>query len=93
MILEFLANVLSLFTNLNKEMQSEEKRIYLLHEEVSGLLKTILEFYIKPEYLEATPLPDVQFKDTTKFLPLDHTYLGAKPTAALANNLPTLDKS
>ncbi|CAN8031085.1 unnamed protein product, partial [Ixodes persulcatus] len=48
---------------------------------------------IKPEYLEATPLPDVQFKDTTKFLPLDHTYLGAKPTAALANNLPTLDKS
>ncbi|EEC06393.1 hypothetical protein IscW_ISCW003795 [Ixodes scapularis] len=39
---------------------------------------------MKPEYLEATPLPDVQFKDPTKFLPLDFMYIGAKPTAALA---------
>ncbi|CAN7939068.1 unnamed protein product, partial [Ixodes hexagonus] len=58
-----------------------------------GVLKTILEFYIKPEYLEATPLPDVQFKDPTKFLPLDQMYLEAKPTAALASNLHGSDKS
>ncbi|CAN7939067.1 unnamed protein product, partial [Ixodes hexagonus] len=48
---------------------------------------------IEPGYLEATLLPDVQFKDPTKFLPLDHMYLGAKPTAALASNLHGLDKS
>lgn len=57
--LEFLEYVLPLFTNLNKEMQSEDTRIYLLHGKVSGVLKSILELYIKPEYLEATPLPDV----------------------------------
>lgn len=91
--LEFLEYVLPLFTNLNKEMQSEETRMPLLHEKVSGVLKTILEFYMKPEYLEATPLPDVQFKDPTKFLPLDFMYIGAKPTAALASNLHGLDKS
>lgn len=80
--LEFLEYVLPFFTNLNKEMQSEETRIHLLHEKVSGTLKCILECYIKRDYLEATPLSDVQYKDPAKFLPLEGIYLGAKPTAA-----------
>ncbi|KAL3224003.1 hypothetical protein MRX96_027070 [Rhipicephalus microplus] len=36
------------------------------------------------DYLEATPLSDVQYKDPAKFLPLEKIYLGAKPTAALS---------
>ncbi|KAL3231300.1 hypothetical protein MRX96_023346 [Rhipicephalus microplus] len=82
--LEFLEYVLPFFTNLNKEMQSEETRIHLRHEKVSGTLKCILECYIKRDYLEATPLSDVQYKDPAKFLPLEEIYLGAKPTAALS---------
>ncbi|KAL3175759.1 hypothetical protein MRX96_000946 [Rhipicephalus microplus] len=54
------------------------------HEKVSGTLKCILECYIKRDYLEATPLSDVQYKDPAKFLPLEGIYLGAKPTAALS---------
>ncbi|KAL3199891.1 hypothetical protein MRX96_043720 [Rhipicephalus microplus] len=50
--LEFLEYVLPFFTNLNKEMQSEETRIHLLHEKVLGTLKCILECYIKRDYLE-----------------------------------------
>ncbi|KAL3225089.1 hypothetical protein MRX96_004672 [Rhipicephalus microplus] len=65
-------------------MQSEETRIHLLHEKVSGTLKRILKCYIKRDYLEATPLSDVQYKDPAKFLPLEEIYLGAKPTAALS---------
>ncbi|KAH8036368.1 hypothetical protein HPB51_025709 [Rhipicephalus microplus] len=65
-------------------MQSEQTRIHLLHEKVSGTLKCILECYIKRDYLEATPLSDVQYKDPAKFLPLEEIYLGAKPTAALS---------
>ncbi|XP_075543858.1 zinc finger BED domain-containing protein 5-like [Dermacentor variabilis] len=84
--LEFLEYVLPFFTNLNKEMQSEETRIHLLHEKVSAMLKCILECYIKRDYLEATPLSDVRYKDPAKFLPLEEIYLGAKPTAALAGN-------
>ncbi|KAG0427607.1 hypothetical protein HPB47_025359 [Ixodes persulcatus] len=91
--LEFLEYVLPLFTNLNKEMQSEDTRIHLLHGKVSGVLKSILEFYIKPEYLEATPLPDVRFKDPSNFLALDEMYLGAKPTATLAGNVHGLEKA
>nr|XP_037290874.1 uncharacterized protein LOC119186301 [Rhipicephalus microplus] len=82
--LEFLEYVLPFFTNLNKEMQSEETRIHLLHEKVSGTLNCILECYIKRDYLEATPLSDVQYKDPAKFLLLEEIYLGAKPTAALS---------
>ncbi|KAL3179057.1 hypothetical protein MRX96_038303 [Rhipicephalus microplus] len=82
--LEFLEYMLPFFTNLNKEMQSEETRIHLLHEKVSGTLKCILECYIKRDYLEATPLSNVQYKDPAKFLPLEEIYLGAKPTAALS---------
>ncbi|KAL3213093.1 hypothetical protein MRX96_035666 [Rhipicephalus microplus] len=36
------------------------------------------------DYLKATPLSDVQYKDPAKFLPLEEIYLGAKPTAALS---------
>ncbi|KAG0411679.1 hypothetical protein HPB47_011200, partial [Ixodes persulcatus] len=82
-----------LSTNLNKEMQSEDTRIHLLHGKVSGALKSILEFYIKPGYLDTTPLPDVRFKDPSKFLALDEMYLRAKPTATLAGNVHGLDKS
>ncbi|CAN7975462.1 unnamed protein product, partial [Ixodes persulcatus] len=91
--LEFLEYVLPLFTNLNKEMQSEDTRIHLLHGKVSGTLKSILEFYIKPEYLKAKPLPDVRFKDPSNFLALDEMYLEAKPTATLAGNVHGLDKA
>nr|XP_050051083.1 uncharacterized protein LOC126547226 [Dermacentor andersoni] len=47
--LEFLEYVLPFFTNLNKELQSEETRIHLLHEKVSAMLKCILECYISSE--------------------------------------------
>ncbi|KAL1446714.1 hypothetical protein MTO96_044491, partial [Rhipicephalus appendiculatus] len=91
--LEFLEYMLPFFTNLNKEMQSEETRIHLLHEKVSGMLKCILECYIKRDYLEATLLSDVQYKDPAKFLPLEEMYLGAKPTAALAGGTHGLNEN
>ncbi|XP_077492088.1 uncharacterized protein LOC144102802 [Amblyomma americanum] len=84
--LEFLEYVLPFFANLNKETQSEETRIHLPHEKVSAMLKCILECYIKRDYLEATALSDVRYKDPAKFLPLEEIYLGAKATAALAGH-------
>ncbi|KAH8027920.1 hypothetical protein HPB51_011150 [Rhipicephalus microplus] len=46
--------------------------------------KLYLEFLEYRDYLEATPLSDVQYKDPAKFLPLEEIYLVAKPTAALS---------
>lgn len=42
--LEFLEYMLPLVTDLNKDIQSEETRIHLLHRKVSGVLKSILKF-------------------------------------------------
>lgn len=80
--------MLPLFTSLNKEMQLKDTRIHLVHAEFFGVLKSILEFYIKPEYLETTALPDVRFEDSSKFLAQDQIYIRAKPTATLAGNVP-----
>lgn len=41
--LEFLDHVLPMFSDLNKEMQSENPKIYTLHNRVSAVLHTILD--------------------------------------------------
>lgn len=52
--LEFLNFVLPYFNDLNKEMQSESPKLYLLYEKNFITYKTILECFLKPEYLELT---------------------------------------
>lgn len=52
--LEFLSFVLPYFNDLNKEMQSESPKLYLLYEKIFITYKTILECFLKPEYLELT---------------------------------------
>ncbi|KAH6935967.1 hypothetical protein HPB50_011869 [Hyalomma asiaticum] len=89
--LQFLEYVSPFFTNLNEEMQAQDMRIHLLHEKVSAVLKCILECCMKRDYLEATPLPDVQYKDPSKFVPINEMYVGTKPTAALASGMHGLD--
>ncbi|CAH2092487.1 unnamed protein product [Euphydryas editha] len=52
--LEFLSFVLPYFNDLNKEMQSESPKLYLLYENIFITYKTILECFLKPECLELT---------------------------------------
>lgn len=52
--LEFLSFVLPYFNDLNKEMQSESPKLYLLYENIFITYKTIMECFLKPEYLELT---------------------------------------
>ena len=81
--LEFLDFVLPFFNDLNKEMQSENPKIYALHTRVSAVLHTILEFYMKPSVLESTPLSAVRVKDPNNFVKLEELYLGGRVTASL----------
>lgn len=50
--LEFLKFVLPYFHDLNKEMQSEHPKLYLLYDQIFTTYKTILECFLKPECLE-----------------------------------------
>lgn len=45
-------------------------------------LRCIFVFCIKPDYLQVTSLVDVQFKNPTKFAPLEELHVGAKHTTA-----------
>lgn len=74
----FLQFALPLFTNLNKEMQSEKPKLYQLHTSVSTVYKTLLEYYIKRQVIQEQALYEVNYKDPANFLPLEEIYLGAK---------------
>ena len=89
--LEFLDFVLPFFNDLNKEMQSEEPKLFLIHERVTATLSTFLECYIKEDHLHSTPVCSVHFRDPANFLPLEEIYLGGRVTASLCTN-PNLDK-
>ena len=89
--LEFLDFVLPFFNDLNKEMQSEDPKLFLMHKRVTTILSTILECYIKQDYLDVTPVCSVHFRDPANFLPLKEIYLGGRVTSSLCTN-PDLDK-
>ncbi|KAL4721098.1 hypothetical protein ACJJTC_018664 [Scirpophaga incertulas] len=54
------------------------------------LLRTILEFYMKPDYLSATDIESVNYKNSNNFLELDNIYMGAK-MGAVINQYPPND--
>ncbi|XP_068232268.1 SCAN domain-containing protein 3-like [Palaemon carinicauda] len=81
--LEFLDHVLPFFCDLNKEMQAQDPKIYTLKARISAVLFTILECYLKPSYLNSTPLDKVRVRDPGNFLPLEDIYLGGRVTATL----------
>lgn len=100
--LEFLNFVLPYFNNLNKEMQSESPKPYLLYEKVFTTYKTILECFVKPQYLELTEqekischdkalaletkILNIDFAKTENHLSLEDLYLGGNVTALIIQN-------
>jgi hypothetical protein len=83
--LEFLEYVLPFVVDINLEFQSQEPKVHLLHERMSDMYKTILEFYIKPNCLEKD-LETVQYANPANFVHLENVYLGPKVTANFCNN-------
>lgn len=78
LFLEFLNFVLPFFTNLNREMQSESPKIHLIYRNVTNILKTIYDCFIKRNILVMTPLENIDFKNPSNFLPIEQIYYGAQ---------------
>lgn len=76
--LQFLDFVLPIFNSLNLQMQSESPQVHTLHKSVLQSFKTLLECYLKDEYLQKTPISKVEYKDPRNFKKLSCMYLGAK---------------
>lgn len=80
---QFLEFILPLFHDLNKEMQSEHPKLYLLHCAVSKIFSTILECYLIREYVSQTALSQIDPADATNFVPIKDMYLGVNVQFAL----------
>ncbi|XP_050316342.1 uncharacterized protein LOC126750689 [Anthonomus grandis grandis] len=79
--LSFLSHVLPIFNSLNKLMQSESPKIHVIYKEVARTVKTILDYYIKDEYLNAN-IENIDFKDPRLFLNLNDMYFSAHINSA-----------
>lgn len=77
LFLNFLTFTLAMINNLNKLFQNESPQIFKLYSEMKKLLKTILECFLKPSYLDSIDVQNVQYRNPEKFLPLNDIYCGA----------------
>lgn len=91
--LQFLEFILPLFNDLNKKMQSQGPQIHTMYESVSTVCKTIMDCYIRGDYMRRTAIENVQYRNPSNFVPLHKIYLGAKVSAAVENNTHGLSKS
>ncbi|XP_049871226.1 uncharacterized protein LOC126370433 [Pectinophora gossypiella] len=94
--LEFLKFALPIFTDLNKEMQSETPKLYLLYDKILTAYTTILECFVQAEYLnlteqekkeaqnilhaKETKILNLDFSSEQKHLPMQHIYVGGMVT-------------
>ncbi|XP_022161707.1 uncharacterized protein LOC111027616 [Myzus persicae] len=76
--LNFLDYSLPILNSFNLSFRSEKPQIHLLYSKMSMAYKTILEFYIKPEYLNNTDVDKIQYRNLTYFLEKENIYLGGK---------------
>lgn len=63
MYLAFLEFVLPIFSNLNRQMQSEAPQIHTPRKTISHAPRTILDCYMKSSYLASTPAEEIEFKN------------------------------
>ncbi|XP_050065670.1 E3 SUMO-protein ligase KIAA1586-like [Aphis gossypii] len=85
--LHFLNFILPILTNLNIEFQSQKPKIHYIYSNMERTYKTILESYMKYDYIKNTDTPHIQYRNPSNFLPLDKLYLGAHCMAELSKNL------
>lgn len=77
LFLQFLDFALPFFNILNKDMQAESPRIHVLYKNVSNVVRSIFDCFLKRNYLTSVPLENIDYKDPRNFLPIEEFYFGA----------------
>lgn len=93
--LQFLDFVLPILTTLNILFQSQSPQIHLAYDRMAASYKSILECYLKPEYIQNVDISLVQYRNPSHFLTHNEIYLGGSCTLALSdgNKFPTSAKN
>ncbi|KAI4461432.1 hat family dimerization domaincontaining protein-related [Holotrichia oblita] len=84
--LEFLEYVLPVFTDLNKEFQSESPKIYAIYDRMLAVYKTILSCYINNTYLSKTDVTTLQYRNPEHYVLLNEVYCGPKAAILFQEN-------
>jgi hypothetical protein len=85
LFLQFLDFVLDFFNDLNREMQSESPKLHTVYKNISNVLKTIFDCFIKRDYLLSTPLEEIDFKTPTNYIVIEEVYFGVKVSQTIAD--------
>lgn len=85
--LKFFEFVLPIFTNLNLEFQSQKPKIHQIYNKMSAAYRTLLDCYIKPDYLKKYDISEIHYRNPIHYLPNDQIYLGGKCMTDLSNNI------
>lgn len=85
--LEFLEYVLPIFNDLNLEFQSESPKIHILYERMATTYKTILQCYLKIDYVNNTDVSAIQYRNPEHYKPLENIYCGPKVAIAFEKNV------
>jgi hypothetical protein len=72
-------------------MQSESIKIHTLYTNIQVILRSLLDCFLKRNYLEKTPLDKIQYRNPYNFLPIENLYLGANVTARISNDTSSLN--
>ncbi|CAH1379246.1 unnamed protein product, partial [Tenebrio molitor] len=82
----FLEFVLPYLVDLNVEFQSECPKVHVLYQRMSLLYRTILEFYMKVNYVKTTNIDVIEYRNPRYFLNLNEMYLGPKLAVEFATH-------
>lgn len=85
--LYFLDSVLPILVDLNITFQSTKPQINELYNKMEVAFKTLLEFYINPNYLKSNNICKIQYRSPIHFLHPEKVYLGGNCTIALEKNI------
>jgi hypothetical protein len=72
-------------------MQSEAIKIHTLYTNIQVILRSLLDCFLKRDYLEKTPLEKIQCRNPYDFLAIKNLYLGDNVTASISNNTSSLN--
>lgn len=68
---------ISLFTNFNKLMQSDEPLLHIVHDSVARLAKSIANRILKPEVVKEVKFTELDVDDPQNYIPVLSIHLGA----------------
>ena len=82
----FLQSVMPLFTDLNKMLQSDEPKLYMMHDSIKAFLRKLSGRFVRPDVLATTNVFDIDTENEEIFLSSEKIMIGFFTRSNIASN-------